>query len=242
MSCRRPPDDAARVIVSRAGKAIRVLVHPESLEVLHSVAEEDRPMRWLFRLHGELLMGNRGSAIVELASSWAIVMILTGLFLWWPRGVPARRGCLPAAGPGPPNLLARHPRRHRLLGLGIRPRPPADGPALGQVLGGLPAQRPAGDGHGRRTPGLDERCRSAPARGDRGRTCRARGPASAPRGHGRPACRSRGRRPDRRDGRASAVAAPRRDRPARRQVVRRFDQFRHRLDRQVNDVQPALPG
>lgn len=80
------PDNAARVNVSRAGKAIRVLVHPESLKVLHAVAEEDRPMRWLFRVHGELLMGNRGSAIVELASSWAIVMILTGLLLWWPRG------------------------------------------------------------------------------------------------------------------------------------------------------------
>ena len=77
---------AARVLVDRNGEAARVYVHPESLVVLGSVVEEDRPMRWLFRLHGELLMGNRGSAIVELASSWAIVMILTGLVLWWPRG------------------------------------------------------------------------------------------------------------------------------------------------------------
>ena len=30
-------------------------------------------------------MGNRGSAVVELAASWAIIMILTGLYLWWPR-------------------------------------------------------------------------------------------------------------------------------------------------------------
>ncbi|RYD90643.1 MAG: PepSY domain-containing protein, partial [Sphingomonadales bacterium] len=27
-----------------------------------------------------------GSYVVELAASWAIVMILSGLFLWWPRG------------------------------------------------------------------------------------------------------------------------------------------------------------
>jgi uncharacterized iron-regulated membrane protein len=32
------------------------------------------------------LIGNRGSTIVELAASWTIVMILTGLVLWWPRG------------------------------------------------------------------------------------------------------------------------------------------------------------
>ncbi|SIO59543.1 Uncharacterized iron-regulated membrane protein [Singulisphaera sp. GP187] len=79
--------DAARVVVSQDGKAMRVYVHPESLKILHAIAEEDRLMRLLFRIHGELLMGNRGSAIVELASSWAIIMIVSGLFLWWPRGV-----------------------------------------------------------------------------------------------------------------------------------------------------------
>ncbi len=77
--------DAARVIVSQDGKATRVYVHPESLRVLKTVDEDARLMRFLFRLHGELLMGNRGSAVVELAASWAIVMIVTGLYLWWPR-------------------------------------------------------------------------------------------------------------------------------------------------------------
>jgi len=49
------------------------------------VREEDRFMRVLFRLHGELLLGNRGSNLVEIAASWTIVLLLTGLFLWWPR-------------------------------------------------------------------------------------------------------------------------------------------------------------
>lgn len=43
-------------------------------------------MRVIFRLHGELLAGDRGSALVEAAACWTIVMLLTGLFLWWPRG------------------------------------------------------------------------------------------------------------------------------------------------------------
>jgi len=38
------------------------------------------------RIHGELLAGRTGSWIVETAGSWAIVMVLTGLYLWWPRG------------------------------------------------------------------------------------------------------------------------------------------------------------
>ena len=82
-----PPqaDDAVRVIVND-GSAMRVYVHPETLAVLHQVREESRLMRLIFRFHGELMMGNKGSHLVELASSWAIVMILTGLCLWWPRG------------------------------------------------------------------------------------------------------------------------------------------------------------
>lgn len=79
------PTSAGRVTVRREGVPIRVYVHPETLEVLSSVPENDRLMRVLFRLHGELLMGDRGSNLVELASSWTILMIVSGLYLWWPR-------------------------------------------------------------------------------------------------------------------------------------------------------------
>jgi uncharacterized iron-regulated membrane protein len=58
------------------------------------VKEDDRLMRIVFRLHGELMMGKRGSWIVELAASWAIVMILTGLYLWWPRQASGAAGLL----------------------------------------------------------------------------------------------------------------------------------------------------
>ncbi|MBA4748790.1 MAG: PepSY domain-containing protein [Sphingopyxis sp.] len=37
-------------------------------------------------IHGSLLLGQWGDWIVELAASWAIVLILSGLYLWWPRG------------------------------------------------------------------------------------------------------------------------------------------------------------
>jgi uncharacterized iron-regulated membrane protein len=78
-------DAAARVLVNRGGETIRVYVHPETLRPLKIVAEEKRFTRQIFHLHGELLMGNVGSAIVELAACWAIVLIVTGLVLWWPR-------------------------------------------------------------------------------------------------------------------------------------------------------------
>jgi uncharacterized iron-regulated membrane protein len=83
------PDAAARVLVKRDNDQIRVYVHPETLDILKIIREEDQFMRIMSKLHGELLLGNIGSAIVELAASWAIIMIVTGLYLWWPR---TRRG------------------------------------------------------------------------------------------------------------------------------------------------------
>ncbi len=86
---------AARVLVRNgSGETIRVYVDPQRLTVLKTIAEEDRLMRVFFRLHGELMIGNLGSYIVELAASWAIVMIVTGLYLWWPREASGIRGVL----------------------------------------------------------------------------------------------------------------------------------------------------
>lgn len=86
------PNSAVRVIVGSGSEKTRVYVHPQSLAILKTVNEDDRLMRVIFRLHGELMMGDFGSYIVELAASWAIVMILTGLYLWWPRGANGAAG------------------------------------------------------------------------------------------------------------------------------------------------------
>lgn len=83
------PGEAVRILVVANGIDRRVFVDPRSLTVLGVVIEEQRPMRVLFHLHGELLAGTTGSYLVEVAACWAIVMLLTGLYLWWPRG---RRG------------------------------------------------------------------------------------------------------------------------------------------------------
>ena len=80
------PTQAVQIIVGKGKAETRVYVHPQTLAVLKTVDEDQRLMRIVFRLHGELLVGNPGSYLVELAASWAIVMILSGLFLWWPRG------------------------------------------------------------------------------------------------------------------------------------------------------------
>lgn len=80
------PGDAAVVHLGLPGGAMRdVAVSPQG-RVIGSADPDARWSAWLARLHGSLLVGRSGKLLVELAASWAIVMILTGLYLWWPRG------------------------------------------------------------------------------------------------------------------------------------------------------------
>lgn len=62
-----------------------VFVSPDG-EVLGSIAPDERVVEVVRNVHGELLAGKWGAYIVELAGSWAIVMVLSGLWLWWPKG------------------------------------------------------------------------------------------------------------------------------------------------------------
>ena len=91
-----PPSarSAARILVGADGGDRRVYIDPYRLDVLDVVAEDDRPMQIVSRLHGELLAGAWGSYLVEIAACWALVMVLTGLYLWWPRGRAGLAGIL----------------------------------------------------------------------------------------------------------------------------------------------------
>jgi len=80
------PDDAVRVhLYAPDGTGRIVYVHPETLAVLKSVPHTARLTEFVRMLHGELLAGRTGSILVELAACWAIIMLVTGLYLWWPR-------------------------------------------------------------------------------------------------------------------------------------------------------------
>ena len=75
---------AVRVLVKQGQVTSRVYMHPQTLQVLNIAREDTKVMRVMHELHGNLLLGARGSYLVELAASWAIVMVITGLYLWWP--------------------------------------------------------------------------------------------------------------------------------------------------------------
>lgn len=82
----RAEGDAAMVHIGlRDGTMRDVFMSPQG-DVMGSLDPQWRIMAVVHDIHGQLLLGPRGSWIVELAASWAIVMIASGLYLWWPRG------------------------------------------------------------------------------------------------------------------------------------------------------------
>jgi len=89
MSYRLPErtGDAPLIHIGLAdGHSMRdVFVSPQG-QVLGALDPESRVIAIDRKIHGQMLLGKRGSWLVELVASWAIVMILTGLYLWWPSG------------------------------------------------------------------------------------------------------------------------------------------------------------
>ncbi len=66
------------------GGALNVFVAPCSAAVRGAVETRWQLMNVVSSLHGELLLGDVGDWLVELAASWAMVLLVTGLYLWWP--------------------------------------------------------------------------------------------------------------------------------------------------------------
>jgi uncharacterized iron-regulated membrane protein len=123
------PGDAAIVHVGLPNGTMRdVAVAPRG-EVIGSGDPDDRISAWLAKIHGSLLIGRAGGIIVELAASWAIVMILTGLYLWWPRGRGAAGMVWPRLGLGGRTALRD---LHAVTGFWV------SGLALVLLLTGLP--------------------------------------------------------------------------------------------------------
>lgn len=81
----REPGDAAMIQLLRAdGTPREIYVSPQG-RVVGSLDPGTRIEATVSRIHGSLLIGPWGDRLVELAASWTIVMILSGLYLWWPR-------------------------------------------------------------------------------------------------------------------------------------------------------------
>lgn len=83
------PDRSVEVGVRDAdGRIVGVFLTPDG-RLLGRIADDDRPMKLISRIHSLDILGKAPNLIIEVVAGWAILLVLSGVFLWWPRG---RRG------------------------------------------------------------------------------------------------------------------------------------------------------
>ncbi|MFV0444623.1 MAG: PepSY-associated TM helix domain-containing protein [Planctomycetaceae bacterium] len=78
-----------------------VYIDPYTGTVLGTRIKEEDFFDVVLWLHRSLLLGTFGRCVTELTTSWGVILMATGVFLWWPRGkknvgvwVPRLRGKL----------------------------------------------------------------------------------------------------------------------------------------------------
>jgi uncharacterized iron-regulated membrane protein len=113
-------------IVMPGGSPRDVFVNPFGAEVLGSLNPDNTLSGTAVRLHANLMAGTWGGYVIELAACWAVVMAITGYFLFF-RGRAARRRRRQAEAPGG-RLRSTHALLGSVLGVGL----------LGLLVTGLP--------------------------------------------------------------------------------------------------------
>lgn len=88
------PDRANQVVVTAGGKDHVVSVDPHGPAVIGSVVKDDTWFYWADKIHGTLLIGDLGDWIQEITAGLGIVLVLTGVYLWWPRNGRGLRAAL----------------------------------------------------------------------------------------------------------------------------------------------------
>jgi uncharacterized iron-regulated membrane protein len=91
---RDPGRSAEFVFRYPGGEKRSVYLNPYTGDVLGTLSVEHRFMQVDRMIHRKLLIGKPGELIMELAACWTLVMVGTGVALWWPRGTFAWRGTL----------------------------------------------------------------------------------------------------------------------------------------------------
>lgn len=81
------PDRSAEVgIRDPKGEVMSVFLVPSTGEVLDRITDEQRPMKLVSHIHSLEILGKAPNLIIEVVAGWAILLVASGVFLWWPRG------------------------------------------------------------------------------------------------------------------------------------------------------------
>ncbi|WP_142781865.1 PepSY domain-containing protein [Agrobacterium sp. T29] len=81
----RTPEGSAIFRVKADGKDTMIAVDPYRGEVLGQWERRSALYDLANKIHGTLMIGDVGDRLIEIAAGFGVVLIVTGLYLWWPR-------------------------------------------------------------------------------------------------------------------------------------------------------------
>ena len=84
-----PPADATRsaqFVMRNDAHEVTVFIDPYRGTVLGEQDANNNLQAIVRALHGELMIGTVGDRLIELAAGWGVMLVVSGLYLWWPRG------------------------------------------------------------------------------------------------------------------------------------------------------------
>ena len=68
-----------------SGKRLAVYVNPYTANVLGALDDRGTVMWTVRYLHSLKYFGPTARKLIEIAGGWATLLVLTGIYLWWPR-------------------------------------------------------------------------------------------------------------------------------------------------------------
>ncbi len=77
---------SAVVTVAEGARKIRVYLDPYTGSVLDRVDRDGEFFMVLRHLHSLAYFGPWANAVIEIVAGFAIILVVTGVYLWWPRG------------------------------------------------------------------------------------------------------------------------------------------------------------
>ncbi|UZD46053.1 PepSY-associated TM helix domain-containing protein [Peribacillus frigoritolerans] len=92
-----PGENASRsseVSITSNKESLTIFMDPYTGKSIGELNDEDRIMDKIEEIHGELMAGTLGDRIVELAACWAVVLIVSGIYLWYPKKKQSLSGVL----------------------------------------------------------------------------------------------------------------------------------------------------
>ncbi|MEJ9232150.1 PepSY domain-containing protein [Peribacillus butanolivorans] len=80
------PSRTSEIGLMENGQMSSVFVDPYNGKIAGSLNNDEKFTEQFKKLHSELMIGGTvANRLVELAACWAVILLITGLYIWWPR-------------------------------------------------------------------------------------------------------------------------------------------------------------